>query len=153
MTPALRRALLAYAVGVIVFVAVDLVWLTVVAADLYDDQLGPLLADPVRPVPAVAFYALFVAGIVHFVVLPALERDSIRWAAGSGAFFGLVTYATWDLTSLSVLEGFPAALVPIDLAWGAVLAAVVSTVTTLVVRRIGPSHAADSAADGARHRG
>ncbi len=89
-----------------------------------------------RPLPAVAFYVLFVAGIVHFVVLPALARDSVRWAAGSGAFFGLVTYATWDLTSLSVLEGFPAALVPIDLAWGAVLAAVVSTVTTLVVRRI-----------------
>ncbi len=74
---------------------------------------------------------------MHFVVLPALERDSVRWALGSGAFFGLVTYATWDLTSLSVLDGFPAALVPIDLAWGAVLSATVCGVTTLVVRRIG----------------
>ncbi len=139
MTPSLRRGLLAYPVAMVVFVAVDLVWLTAVATDLYDAQLGPLLADPVRPLPAVAFYLLFVAGIVHFVVLPALDRDSVRWAAGSGAFFGLVTYATWDLTSLSVLEGFPAALVPVDLAWGTVLAAVVSTVTTIVVRRFGVS--------------
>lgn len=137
MSISLRRGLLAYAVAMAVFVAVDLVWLTAVAADLYADQLGALLADPVHPLPAVAFYLIFVGGIVFFVVLPALRRDSVLWAAGAGAFFGLVTYATWDLTSLSVLEGFPAALVPIDLAWGAVLSSIVSLVTTAVVRRVG----------------
>ncbi len=136
MSPRVRTWLTSYVVAVVVFVVVDLVWLTVVATGLYDRLLGDLLADPVRPLPAVAFYVLFVAGVVHFVVLPALDRDSLRWAAGSGAFFGLVTYATWDLTSLSVLAGFPAALVPVDLAWGAVLAAVVSTVTTAVVRHL-----------------
>lgn len=129
------RAVSSYAVALVVFLVLDLVWLTVVASDLYDDQLGPLLADPVRPVPAVVFYALFVAGLVYFVVMPALERDSVGWSVGSGAFFGLVTYATWDLTSLAVIEDFPAALVPIDLAWGAVLAATVCGVTTLVLRR------------------
>ncbi len=137
MSPSLRGSLLSYLVALVVFVAVDMVWLTVVAPDLYAAQLGSLLADPVRPIPAVAFYLLFIGGIVHFVVNPALTRDSVRWAAGSGAFFGLVTYATWDLTSLSVLEGFPAALVPIDLAWGAVLSSIVSLVTTAVVRRFG----------------
>lgn len=139
MTALARTALRSYVVGVVVFLVLDLVWLTVVAQRLYDEQLGPLLADPVRPVPAVVFYALFVAGLVHFVVLPALERDSVRWAIGSGAFFGLVTYATWDLTSLAVLEDFPAALVPIDLAWGAVLSAAVCGVTTFVVRRTSPA--------------
>jgi len=69
------------------------------------------------------------------VVVPALERGRVAGAFGSGAFFGLVTYATWDLTSLAVLEGFPASLVPIDLAWGAVLASSVAGGTTLVVRR------------------
>ena len=136
MSPLARTALRSYVVAVVVFLLLDLVWLTVVARGLYDDQLGLLLADPVRPVPAVLFYALFVAGLVHFVVLPALGRDSVRWALGSGAFFGLVTYATWDLTSLSVIEGFPAALVPVDLAWGAALSATVCGVTTLVVRRL-----------------
>ena len=138
MSPLVRAALRSYAVAVVVFLVLDLVWLTVVARRLYDELLGPLLADPVRPVPAVLFYALFVAGLVHFVVLPALERDSVRWPVGSGAFFGLVTSATWDLTSLTVLDGFPAALVPIDLAWGAVLSATVCAVTTLVVRRFSP---------------
>lgn len=127
--------LTSYVVAVVVFVLVDLVWLTVIAADLYDEQLGDLLRDPANVPAAVAFYVLFIAGIVHFVVVPSLQRQSPRWAFGSGAFFGLVTYATWDLTSLAVIEGFPAALVPIDLAWGAFLASVVSGVTTLVVLR------------------
>ncbi len=135
LTSPWRTGLLAYVVGLVVFTLVDLVWLGVVAADLYQRELGDLLAEPARPLAAVAFYLLFVAGVVFFVVLPALERDSVRWAFGAGAFFGLVTYATWDLTNLAVLDGFPASLVPIDLAWGATLSALVGGVTTLVVRR------------------
>ena len=97
--------------------------------------LVSVLADPVRPGAAVAFYLLFVAGIVHFVVVPALQRQSTRRGFGSGAFFGLVTYATWDLTALSVIEGFPAAVVPLAMAWGTFLAAVVGGVTTWVLLR------------------
>lgn len=125
----------AYLVAAVVFTVVDLVWLTLVAPGLYADLLGDLLADPVRPEAAVAFYLLFVAGIVHFVVLPALRRTSLRHAFTSGAFFGLVTYATWDLTALSVIEGFPAAVVPIDMAWGTFLASVVGGATTWVLLR------------------
>lgn len=135
MPPTLRAHLISFVVAAVLFTVVDLIWLTAVATDLYDRELGPLLADEPRAGAAVAFYVLFVAGLVHFVVLPALERGRVAWAFGSGAFFGLVTYATWDLTSLAVLEGFPASLVPIDLAWGAVLASSVAGGTTLVVRR------------------
>lgn len=149
MSPTLRTRLrtrlgtrlVAFGVAAVLFTAVDLVWLTAVATDLYDHELGPLLADEPRPGAAVAFYVLFVAGLVHFVVVPALERDRVAAAFGSGAFFGLVTYATWDLTSLAVLEGFPASLVPIDLAWGAVLASSVAGGTTVVVRRWLPDRA------------
>lgn len=144
MSPTLRTRLrtrlgtrlVAFGVAAVLFTAVDLVWLTAVATDLYDHELGPLLADEPRPGAAVAFYVLFVAGLVHFVVVPALERDRVAAAFGSGAFFGLVTYATWDLTSLAVLADFPAALVPVDLAWGALLSAAVATVTTAVAMRI-----------------
>lgn len=128
-----------YAVAAVVFTAVDLVWLGAVANDLYRDVLGDLLADRPNPLAAVVFYAIFVAGLVHFVVRPSLAREpgpsAVRSAAGNGAFFGLVTYATWDLTNLAVLEGFPWQVVPVDLAWGAVLATTVCTVTHLVWRR------------------
>lgn len=132
----LRTALLQYVVAVVLFLAIDLVWLTAVAPDLYDRLLGDLLADPVNPGAAVLFYALFVAGLVHFVIGPAVRAGSARKALVDGAAFGLVTYATWDLTSLAVIEGFPAALVPIDMAWGAALAATVSVGTYAVWQRI-----------------
>lgn len=133
MTPLVRAWTRAYPVALVVFTLVDLVWLGVIAADLYQRELGGLLADPAQPVAAIAFYLLFVAGLVHFVVLPALTAASVRRALVSGAFFGLVTYATWDLTNLAVIDGFPAALVPIDLLWGATISATVAAVTTAVL--------------------
>jgi uncharacterized membrane protein len=123
-------------VAVATFLLLDLVWLGVVAARLYEDQLGGLLADEPNAAAAAAFYALFLVGLLHFVVHPALARRSVRRAARDGAFFGLVTYATWDLTSLAVLADFPAALVPVDLAWGALLSASVASVTAAVARRV-----------------
>ena len=125
-----------YAVAAFFFCALDAVWLVLVAPPLYDSLLGDLLAEEPRLGAAVAFYALFVAGLVHFVVRPALAADSLRQAMLAGGFFGLVTYATWDLTSLAVLADFPALLVPIDLAWGTVLSAGVSAATYVVVERL-----------------
>jgi uncharacterized membrane protein len=125
-----------YVLAVVAFCLVDLVWLGLVAPRLYEHFLGDLLAPEADALAAGAFYALFVAGLVFFVVRPALERESLRRAVGAGAFFGLVTYATWDLTNLAVLRDFPAALVPIDLAWGAFVSATVSALTYVAVRRL-----------------
>lgn len=131
-----RHRLTQYLIAVAVFCVVDLVWLGFVATRLYDHFLGDLLAESPNVAAAVAFYALFVAGLVHFVISPAVDADSPRRAARDGAFFGLVTYATWDLTNLAVIEGFPAGVVPIDLAWGTFLGAAVCTVTTLLCLRL-----------------
>jgi uncharacterized membrane protein len=125
-----------YLVAAATFLVLDLLWLGVVAARLYEDLLGDLLAEQPNALAATAFYALFLVGLLHFVVDPALARGSVARAARDGALFGLVTYATWDLTSLAVLADFPPALVPVDLAWGALLSAAVATVTTAVSRRV-----------------
>jgi uncharacterized membrane protein len=125
-----------YVVAAVVFCVLDLVWLGTIAEDLYARHLGDLLAPSPDLGAAFAFYALFVAGLVYFVIHPAVAAGSWRRAAGAGAFFGLVTYATWDLTNLAVIRDFPAALVPVDLAWGTFLAAAVSTTTYAVVQRL-----------------
>jgi uncharacterized membrane protein len=137
-TEATPRALaVQYAVAAVAFCLLDAVWLGTLAQPTYDHFLGDLLADSPNLGAAVAFYAIFVAGLVWFVIAPALVAASWRRAAGSGAFFGFVTYATWDLTNLAVLRDFPVGLVPIDLAWGTVLSASVSVATYAVVRRLG----------------
>lgn len=122
-----------YAVAALVFCLIDLVWLTVVARNLYDKHLGHLRAEKPNVAAAVVFYAIFIAGLVYFVIHPAVSDASWQRALFAGAFFGFVTYATWDLTNLAVLKDFPASIVPIDLAWGTFLAAAVSLSTYAVV--------------------
>lgn len=124
-----RSALGQYLVAAVVFLVLDLVWLSLVAQSLYEHFLGDLLADSPNAAAAFVFYAIFVAGLVYFVIAPAVAEQSARTALVRGAAFGFVTYATWDLTSLAVIEGFPVGIVPIDMAWGTFLAAMVSTTT------------------------
>ena len=132
----LRSAVSQYFIAAVVFLALDLVWLGLVAQGLYEHFLGDLLADSPNAVAAFVFYAIFVAGLVYFVIAPAIEEQSARTAIVRGAAFGFVTYATWDLTSLAVIEGFPVGIVPIDLAWGTFLAATVSLATYHLWRRL-----------------
>ena len=132
----LRSAVGQYLVAAVVFLALDLVWLSLVAQSLYEHFLGDLLADSPNAVAAFVFYAIFVAGLVYFAIAPAVDEQSVRTALVRGAALGLVTYATWDLTSLAVIEGFPVGIVPIDMAWGTFLAATVSTATYLLWSRL-----------------
>ena len=85
--------------------------------------------------PAVAFYLIFLIGLQFFVVMPNL-RHSLKRCAGHGALFGFVTYATFDLTSHAVLEGFPLIVVIIDLVWGSLLSMSVSTASLWLARKI-----------------
>ncbi|MEO5851619.1 MAG: DUF2177 family protein [Nocardioides sp.] len=132
----LRSAVGQYLVAAVVFLVLDLVWLSLVAQSLYEHFLGDLLADSPNAAAAFVFYAIFVAGLVYFVIAPAVAEQSARTALVRGAAFGFVTYATWDLTSLAVIEGFPVGIVPIDMAWGTFLAATVSTTTCQLWARL-----------------
>jgi len=118
-----------YAVALPTFLVIDLIWLGVVARSFYQGQMGHLMRTHVNWVAAVAFYLLFVAGIVVLAVWPAVERQSLAHAVILGALLGLVTYAAYDLTNLATLEGFPLTVALVDLCWGTVLCATVSTVT------------------------
>lgn len=117
------RLLGLYALTAAVFFAVDLVWLGVVAAPFYRRQMGDLMRPDVLWAPALAFYALYIAGILVFAVLPGLDAASLGRTVALGAFFGLVAYATFDLTSLALVRDFPAPMVAVDLVWGTVLTA------------------------------
>lgn len=115
-----------YGATAVVFFALDLVWLGVVARDFYRDNLGELLrAQPLWPA-ALAFYAIYIAGVVVFAVLPSLQAESWVRAAALGAFLGLFAYATFDLTALALIRGFPGVVVAVDLAWGTVLTSCVA---------------------------
>ena len=123
-----------YVIALIAFLAVDFVWLAVVARNFYRKQLGFLLANQPNWGAAAAFYLLFVAGVVVFATVPALTDGSLWKAIILGGFFGLVTYATYDLTNQATVKNWPWVVTAIDLAWGAFLAASVSSIGYLAGR-------------------
>jgi uncharacterized membrane protein len=126
-----------YLPALVVFLILDALWLGVVARGFYREQFGDLMRPDIRWGAALLFYLLFIAAVLVFVVMPALERGSLGYAIGMGAFFGLVAYATYDLTNLAVLRGFPTMVAVVDMAWGAVVTASTSAAAFLLASKIG----------------
>ena len=93
------------------------------------------MAEKPNLIAAAIFYLLFIAAMVFFVINPAVDKQSVRYALLAGAFFGLVTYATYDLTNLATLRDWPVSITVIDLAWGTFITSTTSAITTWVSGR------------------
>ena len=118
-----------YGLTAIVFLAIDIVWLGVVASGFYQKHLGHLMRSDVILPAALLFYLLYVVAILVFAVLPGLESQSINRTLALGAFLGLVAYSTFDLTCLALFKNFPVKVVIIDLIWGTLLTATVAGIS------------------------
>ena len=123
-----------YLLTVPVFFAIDLIWLGLVARSFYQKHLGYILSPEVNWPAAVVFYLIYIVGIIFFAVRPALEVESLSRALLLGAFFGFITYATYDLTNLATLKDWPLIVVIVDIAWGTVLCALVASGSFLIGR-------------------
>jgi uncharacterized membrane protein len=130
------RAMGTYAITLVIFFAIDLVWLGVVAKDFYQKYIGHLLAPAVNWPAALLFYAIYIGGIVFFAVKPALETGSAGRALAHGALFGLVAYATYDLTNQATMRDWPVLVTVVDLAWGTVLTGTVAFLSYHVSSRL-----------------
>jgi len=126
-----------YFIALPIFFGMDMVWLGVAAKNFYTKQIGFLMTPKVNWTSAILFYLLFLVGLVVFVIAPAVEKDSWARALVLGALFGLITYATYDLTNLATLKDWPLALTMVDLTWGMVLAGSVSVGTYFIARKLG----------------
>lgn len=116
--------LAAYAAALVVFLALDAIWLGWIARPAYQDGIGHLLADRPKLGAAAVFYALYVAGIVWFAVVPHVPGGSAVGALLSGGLLGLLAYGTYDVTNYATLRDWPLTVTALDLTWGTVLTAV-----------------------------
>ena len=132
MTPSFYLKL--YLATLLAFFLIDMLWLGLVARWFYQKHLASLLAPNTNWLAAIVFYLLFIAGILIFVVVPQLQSGSLMKVALLGALFGLITYATYDLTNLATLKDWPVIVTVIDLLWGTVLSTLVSCISYLVGR-------------------
>ncbi len=110
----------------------DAFWLSVVANKFYKANIGPLLLEKPNMTAAIIFYVIYVIGVVVFAISPA---ENWKHAVGLGALFGFVAYATYDLTNLATLKGFPTKVVVVDMIWGTLLTATVAGVAYWLINR------------------
>lgn len=130
----MKTHVIAYLATAAVFLAVDAVWLGFVMRDFYRGQLGDLMSPNPSLGVAAVFYLLYVIGVIYFAVGPALASGQWTTALVSGALFGFFAYATYDLTNLATLRGYPVALAMTDLAWGTALTGFAATCGYFITR-------------------
>jgi len=131
----LKRYVVIYLATLVAFVPIDLLFLATVAKGLFNSQVGDMLGD-IRPLPGILFYLLYVVGIVVFVNGPM----AVTWPSTLlyGALFGLFCYATFELTSLSILKHWTWPVAIVDMSWGAFVTALCSTIGLLIANLIVP---------------
>jgi uncharacterized membrane protein len=125
-----------YLATLIAFLAIDMVWLGLVARTFYRNYLGFLLAPTTNWIAAALFYLLFILGILVFVVVPGLQDNSLKDTLLRGALFGLVTYATYDLTNLATVKNWPVPITVVDMAWGTILSVLVSCISFIIGKKL-----------------
>lgn len=113
---------------------IDLLWIGVVANRFYRDSLGDLFATQINWVAALIFYAIFIAALTFFAIMPAIESGNVWRAVMLGAFLGLTAYATYDLTNLAVIRNWPVFMSIVDMIWGTVMSASIAGLTYLVAK-------------------
>jgi uncharacterized membrane protein len=121
-----------YLIALPVFLGIDMIWLTLVAKNFYAKQIGYLMTKNPNLFAALVFYLIFIAGLIVFVITPALDKKMWTYALLAGALFGLVTYATYDLTNLATVKDWPLIITIVDLIWGMTLSAAVSVITYFI---------------------
>ncbi|KND51904.1 MAG: hypothetical protein ABA06_01440 [Parcubacteria bacterium C7867-001] len=115
--------------------ALDFLWIGVIAKGFYREQYGDLLASSFKIGPALLFYVFFVVGLIVFVLQPAIASHSLLKAVALGAFLGFIAYMTYDLTNMATLVRYPLFLAVVDIAWGTIAWSIVSGATYLVATR------------------
>jgi uncharacterized membrane protein len=125
-----------YIVTLVVFVVIDLIWLGYIAKGFYRAQLGSLMAEPMNLPAAVVFYLIYAGGLVFFAVQPGLIQGGWQRGLMLGAILGFVAYATYDLSNLATLRGWPLPLTVVDIVWGSALSAMTAAIAIIISSRI-----------------
>jgi uncharacterized membrane protein len=130
----------AYIATGIAFAVIDSVWLRNMYFRLYKPEIGEMMmAKGFRLGPAIAFYLLYILGMMVFAVSPAFVTGKWQTALIQGAMFGFFCYMTYDLTNMATLKQWSMKVTVLDMIWGTVLTGSASAVgywvTSLVFNR------------------
>lgn len=124
-----------FIIALTVFLVFDIIWLVFVAKNFYKNQIGFLMKEKINYLSAIIFYLIFIVSLVIFVIMPNIDENLVKLIL-KASLFGLVTYATYDLTNFSTLKGFKINVVLVDLSYGVIIANITAILTYLIYRGI-----------------
>lgn len=118
----IAKYLLAYISTGLAFALIDSLWLSTMYKRLYKPEIGDMMMDNgFRLAPAVAFYLLYISGMLIFAVAPAFANGRWQTSLVQGAMLGFFCYMTYDLTNLATLKNWSLKVTILDMIWGTVL--------------------------------
>ena len=120
-------------IALLFFFIIDVFWIYFVATPMYKQEVGSLMELKVPP--ALIFYVIFLLGLIFFVINPNQNNTLINVFL-IGAFFGLVTYGTYDLTVYASMNIFSLKLVIADILWGMLLSGSVAALTVFTINKL-----------------
>ena len=120
-------------IALLFFLIIDVFWIYFVATPMYKQEIASLMGLKVPP--ALLFYVIFLLGLIFFVVNPN-QNNTLVNVFLIGAFFGLVTYGTYDLTIYASMNIFSLKLVVADILWGMFLSGAVATLTVFTINKL-----------------
>jgi uncharacterized membrane protein len=135
----IAKTLTAFVATGLAFAAIDSIWLMTMAPRLYKPEIGELMADEFRLVPAIIFYLLYITGVLIFAVNPALASGKWQTALVQGALFGFFCYMTYDMTNYATLRIWSLKVTILDLIWGTFLTGAAAVVGTLITQKFFPN--------------
>ena len=122
------KLVMLYLITTAAFFAIDLVWLSTATSRIYKPYLGDLLSPKPNLAVAGLFYLFYIVGLLALAIIPGIKEGAMIGALWRGALFGLIAYATYDLTNLATIQGWPWQIAAIDMVWGTALNTAVSAV-------------------------
>jgi len=131
----MSRYLIAYVVTAVIFLGLDFVYLSLAGGPMYRQALGDHLANPMRVVPGIVFYVIYIFGLQYFAVSPAFQDGQWTTALVRGAVLGFIAYATYEFTNYATLARWTGKLVLVDMVWGTVLSGVASSIAYALTTR------------------
>jgi uncharacterized membrane protein len=130
------KTLVLYFSTLAVCLGIDLTWLGLMNSRFYKPQLSGLMSDKINWLPAILFYILYIIGLLVLVVLPSVDRNSWMRAMVLGGLFGMVAYATYDLSNLATIKNWPVVLTIVDIIWGTALSSILATISYFIAKKL-----------------
>lgn len=131
----MSRYLVAFISAAVIFGGLDAMWLGWAGTNLYEPNIGPIMADSFNVVPAGVFYVVYLLGMTWFAIRPGIEAGDVKVALLNGVLLGALCYATFDLTSQAVFKVWATKVTVFDICWGAFATGTTSTLACWIALR------------------